>query len=367
MHAARRLEAVDAARGIAVLAMFVAHGYDGWVAEPYKVGLAYRITREIAALAMPSFVLLAGVAVGLRMRSGAADAETGSLQRSIVPRGLQLILTGYALSLAHALLDGGLTRATLLRSDALHAIGASLTLVALLLPWRTRAPRELERRAILVSALLLLATPWLTRALHDTSGALAYPLALLVRVDGLTGFAAFPLAALCAAGVALSGPVSARLVTTRDAYTLTAGAALGAGACEFATARTLEALGGTLSPSHLAVLPNALDGLCRGMCALGLGALVTRQAPDLVRRSLQALGQRSLWAYALHVPLCYGRLATPLRGRLDLTTATLAVCALAIVASGLAGGWRRRELRGMAQDDLGYPLAADGPARAPDR
>jgi uncharacterized membrane protein len=358
---ARRLQAVDAARGLAVLAMFVAHGYDGWVAEPYKVGLAYRVTRELAAVAMPAFVLLAGVALGLRLRSAAAETRW-----AIVARGLQLILTGYALSLAYALIDRGLTPATLLRSDALHAIGASLTLVALLLASGTRRPRQLELRALLVSAALLLATPWLTRTLQDAQGALSYPLALFVRIDGLTRFAAFPLAALCAAGVALAGTVSARLVTTRAAYLLTAGAALGAGACALATSRTLEALGGTLSPAHLAVLPNALDGLCRGTCALGLGTLVARQAPDVVRSSLQALGQRSLWVYALHLPLCYGRLAMPLRGRLDLSAATLAVGALAFVASGLAGGWRKREPRGMAQDDLGYPLPAHGPARAPD-
>lgn len=340
MYAAGRLHSVDAARGIAVLAMFVAHGYDGWLAASYKTSLAYRVTRELAAVAMPSFVLLAGVGLGLRMRSLAAtgparDEAARAAQRSTIARALQLVLTGYALSLAHALIDDGLAWPTLLRSDALHAIGASLAVVALLLPWGARATRVLELRATAVGAALLLLTPWLTSTLQRATQPAAYPLALWVRIDGLTRFAALPLAALCAAGVALAS-APGRMSTTRRALGMCFGGAAGAALFAAATTSVLDALGGALSPAHPAVLPNALDGLCRALCALGLGALAALHAPHALRHGLRALGQRSLWVYALHLPLCYGRLATPLRGRLDLAEATLAVCLLALGSGAIA-------------------------------
>ena len=67
---------------------------------------------------------------------------------------------------------------------------------------------------------------------------------------------------------------------------------------------------------------------------MALAALAAdRSAPDdgpprglgwLVR-----LGRGSLLAYALHVPLCYGRLASPLAGKLSMATATPLMIGLA--------------------------------------
>src|SRR5829696_8604388 len=104
--------------------MFVAHGYDAWLSPAAKTGLGWRITREIAAAALPSFFLLAGAGVALAWLRAAPNARS-AMRGSLALRGLRLIATGYALSLAYAWLDGGLAQpAVWLRADVLHAIGA---------------------------------------------------------------------------------------------------------------------------------------------------------------------------------------------------------------------------------------------------
>ena len=247
---------------------------------------------------------------------------------------MQLLLAGYALAVAYALLDGGLAWRNLLRADALHAIGVSIAVCAAVLPW---GARRASTTATGTALALLAATPWLTRALHDLSPPLAYALAPLVHVDGVSRFQALPLAALCAGGVALAtSGLLERLAATRSAVVVTLAAAALAAGFQLATAHQLQLLGGALSPAHLAVVPNALDGFCRALAALGLGALVALHGPQTLRNALQALGQRSLWIYALHIPFCYGRLARPLRGQLDLADATLAVAALALLAAVLS-------------------------------
>ena len=323
----KRNAALDAARGLSVLAMFVAHAYDGWVLPAQKLGLGYRLTREIAAFAMPSFVLFAGVGLGLQML---AQRPRGPA----IARGARLVLAGYALSLAYAIVDSGLSLATVLRADALHAIGASLALVALLLPPCKKSAR-LRARALVLALLIVLATPWLTRALRGVVGLPAYALAPLVQVPGVTRFCAFPLAALCALGVALASLLP-RATGARAGITLTGAGAVAVLGFSLLTNQVLGAVGGKLEPAHLAVIPNAFGGASRALCLLGLGALVTLPSRSLLARALAALGRRSLLAYSLHLPLCYGRLGAPLHARLELSQATLGCLLLALTAAGLA-------------------------------
>jgi uncharacterized membrane protein len=326
------------ARGLAVLTMFVAHGYDGWLAAEHRGTLAFRVTREIAAVAMPGFVVFAGIGLGLSLQL--ARPTRGS----VVARGLRLILAGYALSLAYAVIDDGLVWATVLRADALHAIGASLALCAVVLVRPSAA--ALRTRAAALAVLLLAVTRPLSLALGDVASPMSYVIAPWVRIEGLTRFAAMPLSALCAGGVALAaGGLLPRLGRTSAALSVALGSSLLAAASWLACAHLVHSLGGPLSPSHVAVLPNALDGFCRALCVLSLGALVVLHAPAGLREALRALGRRSLWVYALHLPLCYGRLAAPLRSRLDFAEATVGVVGLSILAAALAVASSRKPAR----------------------
>lgn len=55
------------------------------------------------------------------------------------------------------------------------------------------------------------------------------------------------------------------------------------------------------------------------------------------------LGRGSLLAYALHVPLCYGRLAAPFAGKLEVATATPLL--LGLIGLVWLGLWLRDRAR----------------------
>ena len=90
----------------------------------------------------------------------------------------------------------------------------------------------------------------------------------------------------------------------------------------------LERLGGSLSRAHLAVIPNVIDGAGRGLFVLGAAAYIGIKLPRRVQLHLMRLGRATLIAYIFHIPFCYGRLAGPLKGNLDMPTATGCVVVL---------------------------------------
>lgn len=300
--------------------MFVAHGYDAWCSPSAKLGLGYHLTREIAASALPAFLLLAGIGIALRWQRTGEQARP-DVRRAIALRGLRLIALGYALNAAYALLDGGLSDpATVLRADVLHAIGASMVLVAVLALGRPLA------LAVGLALVIVVACPWLSRLAAGATGPFAYALAPFVHVDGISQFSVIPLAALCLAGLMV-----ARADAGPAPPTFAALGVIGLGlalAGSSATAGLLHAFPGPLAPGHIAVLPNAVDGLGRALIVLALGGLVPAGARD----ALALLGRHSLALYALHIPFCYGRLGAPLRGQLDLAQASLAFALLAASA-----------------------------------
>ena len=62
------------------------------------------------------------------------------------------------------------------------------------------------------------------------------------------------------------------------------------------------------------------------------------------------MGRGSLWAYAFHVPLCYGRFAevTGLREGLSIGACALAAMLLVVVSWGAAGLKRVKDRRARA-------------------
>jgi hypothetical protein len=234
---------------------------------------------------------------------------------------MRMIAVGYALNAGWALLDGGLGQPNVvLRADVLHAIGASMLVTCLLALGARSLPAQW------VAAGLVLVCPWLSRLSASVSGPFAYLLAPFLHVPSVSAFSALPLATFLLAGFGLTRgdaapqPRSLRMLALAG----TALAVVGG----LATQQLLLALAGTLTVTHVAVIPNALDGLGRALLVLALGGL----APAALRGSLALLGRRSLLLYALHVPFCYGRLGAPLRGQLDFAQASLAFLLLASAA-----------------------------------
>jgi hypothetical protein len=95
-----------------------------------------------------------------------------------------------------------------------------------------------------------------------------------------------------------------------------------------------DALGVPLDQRSWAVIANAIELGGRGAIVLAIGALATPLLPEGARAVLGRLGRGSLVAYVFHVPFCYGLLARPIAGRLDMVGATVFVIALEVLSFG---------------------------------
>lgn len=338
---AHRSSGIDLARGLAVLLMIQTHAYDGWIAPEHKASAGYKLSRVFASVPAPLFLLLAGVGLALGaqalQRRGAAPHV---VRRSLLGRALKVVGYGYALSLVYSLIEGRLDPPTLLRADILHAIGLSLALCTVLLVGRGLVVvRGLGLVAGALAASLL--APHLVPLVPSVLRPLA---ALLLDVPPYTRFPLLPLCAFTAIGFLIgTRPLPAPRRSALWALGLVATVPL----WQLLTGETVTRLGGTLSRAHPAIVWNVLEGTARALAtlyaAIALDALFSSlRPPDLAPPRtehwtvawLLRLGRGSLLAYALHVPLCYGRLAAPLAGRLDMATATPLLLGLIALVAG---------------------------------
>ena len=198
-----RQVAIDVARGLAVLLMIQTHAFDGWVSPAQKSSLGYALTRVVASIPAPLFLLLAGVGVSLGADAAADRGQAdSSIRRALCLRGLGIAGYGYLVSAIYAVIEGPQPMAqvlpVLLRADILHCIGLSIALCALLLVRRTCAVTIAA--GLTVSALLFsVAVP---RVLAVPTGpGLAALAALFFDVPGYTRFPLLPLVGFCALGV----------------------------------------------------------------------------------------------------------------------------------------------------------------------
>ncbi|MFO0579990.1 MAG: heparan-alpha-glucosaminide N-acetyltransferase domain-containing protein [Polyangia bacterium] len=338
--AARSL-GIDVARGLAVVLMIQTHAYDGWVAPAHKASFGYRLSRVFASVPAPLFLLLAGVGLALgaaaMQRRGAADPSV--VRRALLGRALRIVGYGYALSGAYALIEGRFDAATLLRADILHAIGLSLSACTLLLVG-VPPQRLVARVGLLVAGALALGV-LVPRVLPPLPAVLRPLAALLVDVAPYTRFPLLPLCGFTAVGYFVGA--CALPGRPRRALLLSLGLIASVPLWQLLTAETLRLLGGALSRRHPAVVWNFCEGTARALAALygaaALTALAARASVDTDTATdtdraprglgwLVRLGRGSLLAYALHVPLCYGRLAAPFAGKLEMATATPLVTGL---------------------------------------
>ncbi|HEX6240234.1 MAG TPA: heparan-alpha-glucosaminide N-acetyltransferase domain-containing protein, partial [Polyangiales bacterium] len=101
----QRLPFVDWARGFAVVAMVLWHSGDAWLRPELHAGEGFFFLRFVGGLAAPSFLLLAGMGVGLGARPAKSAEEAGSRARTGAARGAEIVVLGYALRLQTWLVD----------------------------------------------------------------------------------------------------------------------------------------------------------------------------------------------------------------------------------------------------------------------
>lgn len=351
----RRDPSVDLARGVACVLMIQTHAFHGWVAPALQDNAGFRFTRWLGSFPLPTFLLLAGVSLALRVTKSVSAGEVASVVRiELARRALGVVALGYATNLLWALINGGASWDGLLRADVLHAIGFSLLLMASLVVGTadgTIDVARLRRRALVVALSVSVLCPFITRATSDLSGPWRYVVAPFSEVSGLTVMPVVPLTAWCALGVVLGLWLNADVtMRTRRHTPLCVLGALSVVLGAEATAMTSAYLQTPLSRASFAVWPNLWEGAGRGLCLLWLGTWLTRHLPLRAQRVLAGFGSASLVVYVAHVPFCYGRLAGPLRGSLSLSEAAPWVLLLMLGSYGvvLARAWMKARRLGAA-------------------
>jgi uncharacterized membrane protein len=354
--AGRRVEGIDVARGVAAILMIQGHAFDAFASPWARASPFYAIESAfLQTLALPAFLLLAGASLALRVDAAIRRGEAArSVRAAVVKRGLGIVLVGYGLNAFSAIVDGFEGPETWLRADVLHVIGLSLALLgALGVHGDVAAPRASRLRAAALGVAVVaigicpIVTPWL----ETVRGPAGWLLGLVVDIPGVTRMPMVPLAAWLAIGVLLAQ----WMIASNREVGSSAGAPEGAlfaiaglGLCAWlgfgALTDVMLSFGGVLSRSHPAVIANALDLAGRGAPVLAAGAWLAPRMPARARSWLVRLGQGSMIAYVVHVPLCYGRLGEPWRGQLSLVHCALA--ALALVGLGWAAVRARDSLRG---------------------
>lgn len=318
---------IDLARGLAVVMMIETHALDGWVNAADKLSLGYRFSRVFSNIPAPLFLLLAGLSLGLQAeRAERTGKHPAQLRHSMAMRALEVVGYGYLVSLIYAILDFRFALATILRADILHCIGLSLLVCTYFLVGRSAI-----RGRVLTLCVLGLLLGLCQRFVPPLPLPLASVLGLLVDVAPITRFPLLPLCGFAAIGFWVGHslrptewPVPKCLLWAAVAVALVYPLSM-------LTHWTLAALGGRLSRAHPAVVWNFLEGTARALSVLSLSLALAVKLPPSTYGFLLRLGRGSLLAYGFHIPLCYGRVATPILGKLSIGPAT----ALLVLLIGL--------------------------------
>lgn len=342
-----RVAALDALRGVAVLAMILTHASLAFASPAARAGAGFSALAPVFALPSRLFVGLLGVGVALR-------AARGDGPRVVARRGLELFGYAYALRLWDYLSRGATEPTRLFKVDVLNAMGAAALVLAALLaaipgaPGEPPSPRTARARRLGALGLGLAAVALGAWAAAARPEGLPVPAILGAYVAGPRPLAHFPLApwfAYAAFGFALV-PARGLAAASRPALARLAAAALalGLGVLGARAGRAIDAEALAREADVGLVLGSALVVL-----ALAAGALVLFAATPRIASpegALARLGRASLPVYLLHLGLCFGPLVAPFRERLSvpeaLVAAALVAAAMApvVLAHERVGRWR---------------------------
>jgi uncharacterized membrane protein len=312
-----RLQYLDALRGLAVVAMVLAHVTDSWTRAADRQGEPYYTLLFIGGIASPAFLFLAGVASAMSAASKAR--RDGSLRAGAAAarrRGWEIFALGLVFRVQAEILGLG-PLSNLLKVDMLNTMG--LSIVAATWLWQTSARRPIRVSVFALSTMAVAVMTPLVRATPSLA-ALPDPLEGYLRPAGTyAAFPLFPWAGFLFAGLLAGDLVDAVRMNPRRQPLLQAGMAV----C---------ALGGAWlawrASFQPAVFPTASfwhDSPTFFFIRLGLvtatlpAAWLAEQAiPSNVFAPMVTLGRSSLFVYWIHVEMVYGVIAGPLKQALPV-------------------------------------------------
>ena len=320
-----RLQYLDWLRGLAVVAMVLAHVTDSWTAVEFRTAQPWYVVAFIGGVASPLFLFLAGLALAMAAASkGAAAARR---------RGWEICALAMLFRLQSQVLGWG-PLDSLLKVDMLNIMGVSMVAAASMWPLAVRRTARVSMFA-LITAAIAMTTPLVRDA--TSLAALPDPLEAYLRPDGhYAAFPFFPWGGFLFAGVIVGDLVHGargghiNVVTLQNALAVAAGAGVAL------------AWMASFQPS---IYPSASfwhDSPTFFFIRLGLVVLLIPMAwvieqllPDRVFMPLVTLGRSSLFVYWIHVEMVYGVIAEPIKRTLPLLLSVAAAAALCLLLYGL--------------------------------
>ncbi len=285
-----RVLGLDAARALAVLAMIFGHTMDAVLSSAARAEPWVRNYWSFRAFTAPLFLFVSGwVVLMLLTRRQLVGRE---VLRRFGPRVLLLLALGYLFRLplwdlrGLVRLDATLWR-YLLTFDALHCIATSMGVAVLLCTVvRSALGRGLALAAAAVGTTLAAPALWQAFSTPEAPALLAQTLG-----GGASLFPLFPWAAYFFTG-GVFGLLYAR--APRRTLALLSGCAL-------------LLLGYTLlNPEAQALSAMRPEKVLWRLGPVMVLLLTAMALPQRLARALSPVGRASLWAYVLHLPICYG-------------------------------------------------------------
>jgi len=200
---------LDRARGIAVLAMILAHVLDSWTRSADRGTTAYRNLTILGGFAAPLFLFLAGLALALAgeravSRSGRRMAGV----EVIVHRGLELFVLAFLFRLQAFIVSPGGPLLALFRVDILNVMWPAI--VAAGVVWgAARGPRRAAIFCAVCAAAIALSTP-LVRSAEWIRQLPVWMQWYLRPAGDLTTFTLFPWSGFVFSGAAAGSVLSLR-------------------------------------------------------------------------------------------------------------------------------------------------------------
>jgi uncharacterized membrane protein len=341
---------IDWARGLAVLLMIEWHSADAWTRAADRPSAAFSRALILGGFAAPLFLWLAGLGLALSAaRLAPADGGRGAGVLRICRRGLEIFILGFLFRIQAFVVSPGSPAIMMFRVDILNVMGPAI--VAAGLVWALGASRgALVSWYGAAAAAVALLTPIVrTAAIVDL-----LPMWFqwyLKPAGDLTNFTLFPWAGFVFAGAACGVILAAAGDKRAERGVQFAFAAAGL---------MLVALGVYLSRRPSVYRQSEFWTSSPTWFAIRLGVLMVAVAMlhaigelaalwSLRWRSLERMGQSSLFVYWIHVELVYGYATWPLHGRLPLWGAVAAFACFSLLMYGavvfrdrIVDNWRAR-------------------------
>ena len=331
---------IDVLRGVAVLAMVLAHTSDAWTIAEDRRTRAYRLAIMIGGFGAPAFLFLAGatqsLATGRGLRRGMS--HMAAAMRAL-RHGLRIFGLAFLFQFQSWVISGGDFWRKMTRVDILHVMGLAMCLGALI--WAIR--RTPLRGGVLVvgGILVSLVTPMVvTSALWSP---LPEPLELYLHpIPGRAIFSLFPWIGF----FLLGGAFGLRLdrTTSVDEERRVMQSLLWLGMAIAVVGYLASLLPPIYASSRFWTTSPTFFFVRIGILLAGISLAFRWGTTAAAARTLSVLGAASLFVYWIHVEMVYGAPSFRLRHALSFGQALVGYVLLCVGLTWLViakDGWAR--------------------------